>query len=176
MEIMRKKNGITLITLVITIIILVMLAGIAILELTENGLLEKSILAKKRTENESIKQEQILNEYKEEIDKYISCGTRAESGFPNYSSKIDIMEYSSEENQYTTTSNGYIVIPSFAVRYPDVLWIYINDEIASFICNSNGSAHYRDSLYIPVSKNSKIYYKISNNTLLDYGVYFVPNN
>ena len=175
MKKIKENKGITLVALVVTIIVLLILAGITILEITKSGLFEKSILAKEKSENESIKQEQTLNEYEEELDKYINGGTRAETGFPNYSAKIDIMEYSSKENQYTTTSNGYIVIPSFATANLSSVYIYIDDEKASFICNSANN-WYRDSLYIPVSANSRIYYKLSGYVILDHGVYFVPNN
>ena len=45
----KKIRGITLISLVITIIILLILAGVTIAQLTESGLFEKAILAKKQT-------------------------------------------------------------------------------------------------------------------------------
>ena len=45
----RKKQGITLIALVITIIILLILAGVAITALTQNGLLENAEKAKSET-------------------------------------------------------------------------------------------------------------------------------
>ena len=42
----KKDNGITLVVLVITIIILLILAGITIAQLTGNGLFEKAQLSK----------------------------------------------------------------------------------------------------------------------------------
>ena len=42
-----KNEGITLVALVITIIILLILAGITIAQLTGNGLLEKTLFASK---------------------------------------------------------------------------------------------------------------------------------
>ncbi len=55
---MRQKNkGITLIALVITIIVLLILAGVAISTLTgDNGILTKAVTAKKDTENASAKE------------------------------------------------------------------------------------------------------------------------
>ena len=48
---MRKQNGITLIALVITIIVLLILAGVSIAMLTgENGILTQATRAKERTE------------------------------------------------------------------------------------------------------------------------------
>ena len=49
MKILNKKNkGITLVALVITIIILLILAGISIAQLTGNGLFENAKLAKEK--------------------------------------------------------------------------------------------------------------------------------
>ena len=52
----KEENAITLVALVITIIILLILAGITILQLTQNGLFEKSKIAKTRTEYTSAKE------------------------------------------------------------------------------------------------------------------------
>lgn len=50
----RKNNGITLIALVITIIVLLILAGISIAMLTgDNGILKKATTAKKTTKQTS---------------------------------------------------------------------------------------------------------------------------
>lgn len=54
----QKNNGITLIALVITIIVLLILAAISIATLTgKNGILTKANLAKTRTEEETLKEE-----------------------------------------------------------------------------------------------------------------------
>ena len=48
---MKKQKGITLIALIITIIVLLILAGVSIATLTgENGLLNKAVTAKEATE------------------------------------------------------------------------------------------------------------------------------
>lgn len=53
----RKNDGITIIALVITIIVLLILAGISILTLINNGIFEKAILARDRYLRESMKEE-----------------------------------------------------------------------------------------------------------------------
>ena len=55
-EILNKRKGITLVALVITIIILLILAGISILALTNQGLFKNAQKAKETTE-ESQKKE-----------------------------------------------------------------------------------------------------------------------
>ncbi len=65
-----KEKGITLISLVITIIILLILAGISISQLAENGLLGKSKLAKEQSKRASIIEYINLKLNEIEIDNY----------------------------------------------------------------------------------------------------------
>ncbi len=66
---MRKERGITLIALVITIIVLLILAGVAIAMLSgENGILRKAAEAKTKTEEAQKEEQSILVDY--EIDGY----------------------------------------------------------------------------------------------------------
>ena len=72
---MKKTNGqkgITLVALVITIIILLILATISIQALTNTGLFQKANEAKEKTKNATENQATILNEYEDELNKYIS--------------------------------------------------------------------------------------------------------
>ena len=74
----KKKNikGITLVALVVTIIILLILAGISISVLTQTGLFEKAKLAKKKQENAQIKENETLGDYENEIGEYVKKSTR----------------------------------------------------------------------------------------------------
>ena len=64
-----KERGITLIALVITIIILLILAGITIGLVTgDNGLLAQATRAKEETENAQIKEEEVLTNYEDYIN------------------------------------------------------------------------------------------------------------
>ena len=72
---MKKENkdkGITLVALVITIIILLILATISIQSLTNTGLFAKAQEAKEKTQNAEENQAKTLNEYEDELNKYIS--------------------------------------------------------------------------------------------------------
>ena len=74
---MRRTNnqkGITLIALVITIIILLILAGIAISSLTQTGLFSKAQEAKQKTEEKAEEENTTLNEYEKWIAKYENNG------------------------------------------------------------------------------------------------------
>ena len=69
---MNKNKGITLIALVITIIILLILAGISISALTNQGLFKNAKAAQNATEKAEEEQGQRLNEYEYEINKYLN--------------------------------------------------------------------------------------------------------
>ena len=78
---MRKtkgKNGITLMALVITIIILLILAGIAISTLTQTGLFSKAQEAKQKTEEKAEEENTTLNEYEKWIAKYENNGYKGQ--------------------------------------------------------------------------------------------------
>ena len=68
----NKERGITLVALVITIIILLILATISIQSLTNTGLFAKAQEAKEKTKNAEENQAKTLNEYEDELNKYIS--------------------------------------------------------------------------------------------------------
>ena len=68
---MKKQRGITLVALVITIIILLILAGISIQALTNTGLFAQAEEAKKRTENAQKEEDEILKNYLEQMNAII---------------------------------------------------------------------------------------------------------
>ena len=66
----EKSKGITLVALVITIVILLILAGISISTLTNTGIFQKAKDAKGASENAEKKQNEILAEYEKEMEQY----------------------------------------------------------------------------------------------------------
>ncbi len=71
-KVLKREKGITLIALVITIIVLLILAGVSIAMLTgDNGIITQAKLAKEKTEEAKIKEEQqlesILNKITSEV-------------------------------------------------------------------------------------------------------------
>ena len=70
---MKKANGITLIALVITIIVLIILAGVSInLVLGENGIIAKAKEAKEKSEQAKLNEDVSLNELVEEYEDIMS--------------------------------------------------------------------------------------------------------
>ena len=73
---LRNTKGITLIALVITIIILLILSGITISSLTNTGLFKNAKEAKNRTEDAQRQEQDLLNQYEEELNKYANPNAR----------------------------------------------------------------------------------------------------
>ena len=69
-RILKRKNGITLISLVIAIIILLILATIAIQSLTNTGIFKRAQEAKNAMENAEAEQAEMLNEYENTLKEY----------------------------------------------------------------------------------------------------------
>ena len=79
-----KSNGITLIALVVTIIVLLILAGITINMLTsDNGIIKKALEAKQKTEAAQEEESRILKEYEDLMKKYGSGSTGGNGGGEN---------------------------------------------------------------------------------------------
>lgn len=68
---MRSEKGITLVALVITIIILLILAGIAIGSLSENGLFDKTRQAENKYGNAANQENNTFNDFGNWINNYL---------------------------------------------------------------------------------------------------------
>ena len=111
---MKKQRGITLIALVITIIVLLILAGVSIASLTgENGILKKAHLAKEITEQKREEENTILKQYEELL------GIEGNTELPDNTETTEAGTIVKLPNNWLTnvpdevsTDNGSIVIPS----------------------------------------------------------------
>lgn len=72
---LEQRKGITLVALVITIVILLILAGISIQAITNQGIFAQADEAKKKTENSQIEEYEKLGDYENIIEEYVE-GTR----------------------------------------------------------------------------------------------------
>ena len=109
----NKDKGITLIALVITIIILLILAGISISALTNQGLFKNAKAAQNATEKAEKEQGQRLNEYEDEINKYLGNSKESFKG----TTVEDAMKYNDALNAEDNTElkdakNNKIVVPA----------------------------------------------------------------
>jgi len=131
---MRKTNGqkgITLVALVITIIILLILATISIQALTNTELFAKAQEAKEKTKNATENQAKTLNEYEDELNKYVS-GTTQTQKLADKVKVGDYVEYTPDElgneslttlktnlNTYSGNSNSTV---NPAIKRDDLKW------------------------------------------------------
>ena len=99
---MKKERGITLVSLVVTIIILIILAGVSInLTLGKNGIITIAKQAKENTELAKIEEETALNELYKEIES--ESGT---SGDISYDAIAKLTEFKTAIANYIEEAGG----------------------------------------------------------------------
>ena len=105
MENLRRNKGITLVALVITIIVLLILAGIAIVALTgDNGLLVRAKQAKNNTLEAQNAENATLGDYENTINEILNGATRENATKINYIDKI--VATKNETSNYQSVSNS----------------------------------------------------------------------
>ena len=150
---MKRTNGITLIALIITIIVLLILAGVALATLTGQGnIIGNAENAVGKYNNSVAEEQQLLNEIEKHFQNYLEGG--------NGGSTNPEEHYGGEVTNYTTPSGD-----------PNVKWrIFYADESNIYLIASD-YIHYD---YVPTSANYTLYdngngYKLSfNNVYKDY--------
>ena len=119
-KILKNTKGITLVALVITIVILLILAGISISALTNTGIFQKAKEAKQKSDDAALDQNTKLDEYEKELDQYlpqklidkVNDGTIKVGDYISYTpdgaSTENILQelatYSGSKNEYTTST------------------------------------------------------------------------
>lgn len=101
----RNDKAITLIALVITIIILLILAGISIAQLTGNGLFEKAKLAKEESKNAQEDEDDKIKQYENEISGYVDGNRGYETTIKKLEERIAELE---NANSYSTTEEKVV--------------------------------------------------------------------
>ena len=119
---LRKNNGITLVALVITIIILLILAGVAIVNLTQTGLFENAKQAKNATENAQKNENKILENYEDNVNEYVTIGSTRDS-------KIIVQTlWENPDTELKTFEPQTIKLANDNYDYFDVIFKYYNTE------------------------------------------------
>ena len=108
MEKIKENRGITLVVLVITIVILLILAGITISSLTNTGLFGRAKEAKEKTQAVEENQAKTLNEYEEELNKYVSQSTAVKKVADNIGSVLSTTDNTELQDAY----GNKIVVPA----------------------------------------------------------------
>ena len=166
---MEKNKGVTLIALIITIIILLILAGITInMVLGNNGIIAKAQIAKEQTQEKQKDEEEELAKLENNVDKYITnrVGTAQKTEM-----KSDGTEFITNETLDGKTVYGrYFETPLGSYGATDVnhnienietIWIdsgnsYMEDEVNYVLPVSSGANYMVDKTMIrtyPISSN-----------------------
>ena len=87
----KSTKGITLVALVITIIILLILATISIQSLTNTGLFARAKEARDKTAAAAENQAKTLNEYEDELNKYVSGASQVKTDWTGKVNKPKLM-------------------------------------------------------------------------------------
>lgn len=103
MKNVNKQKGITLISLIMTIVILLILAGIIISALTGSGLFIKTQQAKQETENAQTEEKLTLGSYGNTINEYVGNNrsdiTISQDEYNSLISRIETLESKVQENE-----------------------------------------------------------------------------
>ena len=71
---LKNKKGITLVALIVTVVILIILAGVSLnLAFSDNGLIKKAEYAVNKSENSDENTQKKLNETKEWLEQVMIC-------------------------------------------------------------------------------------------------------
>ena len=106
---LKREHGITLVVLVITIIILLILAGISIQAITNTGLFNKANEAKKQSDIANIKEQIQLEIYAKQAE---NTGEMTENELKTILEKYGTINYEEDETTIKgiTTKKGYEIL------------------------------------------------------------------
>ena len=146
----RKQKGITLIALVVTIIVLIILAGVSInLVLGDNGIIEKAKEAKENTELTKVEEEVQLNEaveYLENVDviKTVEEMRTAKTYMPTKTTLKD------SNGNLIKVPEGFKIAEDSGINVTQGIVIEDNDIIEG-VGNERGNQY----VWVPVGENIK---------------------
>lgn len=158
---MKKTNGITLVALVITIILLLILAGVAINALTQTRLFENAKQAKEITENAQKEENNILGQFDTTLNNYISTSRDVTENdlnsmfYPNKQQTLTLTN-----NSVEISKNGWLYLSFNKNAEGDYFWGKRNNM--EIFRTSVPTINCADSTYIPVKKGDII--SVSNSS------------
>ena len=149
---LRKGKGITLIALVVTIIVLIILAGVSIsLVLGENGIVTIAKRAKENTELAKVEEETRLNELAKQLEEGTSGGT---TNPPETMKTIEEVKGGDYFNKPTTIkdSNGNLIKVPEGFKVAEDSGINVTEGI---VTDGNGNKRGNQYVWIPVGEGIK---------------------
>ena len=153
---MKKNKGITLVALIITIIVLLILAGVSLSFVFNGGILDKAQLAVNKYQESSVNEQEILNS----IDKYLSEEIGGSSG----GEEPENPDSTPEEPEQDGIQVGDIVTAEDIVKVEDKSEIY-GAEVKGYNCENNAGV---ESWKLFYADNENVYLIASNYIHKDY--------
>ena len=153
---MKKNKGITLVALIITIIVLLILAGVSLSFVFNGGILDKAQLAVNKYQESSVNEQEILNS----IDKYLSEEIGGSSG----GEEPENPDSTPEEPEQDGIQVGDVVTAEDIVKVEDKSEIY-GAEVKGYDCENNAGV---ESWKLFYADNENVYLIASNYIHKDY--------
>lgn len=179
LKVAKEKKGITLIALVITIIILLILAGVTIATLTgDNGILKRAQDAKEKTEEAKIEEEKQLENMDDYINQYLNPQTVQIENVNLYNKEEMKVGYY-DINGIEGTNEDYMVTGYISVNPNDVLYwtAYLPDYEKFDYELTTKSYLLQYAVYVSLYNNNKefIETETAKKITFDYNNNNVPN-
>ena len=158
----KNNGGITLVALVVTIVILIILAGISIMGITQTGIFNKAKIAKEKYESAQEKENETLTDYdnkmneiadisgsrdtvtinKEEYNSLVN-GTFQKLRSNNY---IDVAVSKNVTTKFVAPTDGYYTISTITGEASYIVgWVYHYNKDEKFIDSLNAGGIYTRS-------------------------------
>ena len=156
---LRKEKGISLVALVITIIVLIILAGVAISTLSgENNIVSKANLAKDKHDSATKQEQNIVSSMEDDVNE-VSQGksTKIPTGGSN---DTIIGTWTMREGEYTDTfifyENGTLKRIEEETEENSGTWEAVNNQYYIIAVNYDGESD--DSFEMGFNSNAKLVY------------------
>ena len=170
----KKNRGITLVALVITIIILLILAGISITAITQTGLFENAKQAKNAMENAETKENTILLDYDNKINEIVGGAVREES-----SNKGNILwenndinsEFAAQTVELSDNLENYDYVKIFFQTYYSKETDVVANQffsVESLVIDKKISTSLKTSWYLSGWDGHPLMYRIVNGEKIKY--------
>ena len=158
---MKKQNGITLISLVVTIIVLVILSSVGIyLALGNNGILNKAEYAKNETTKQTATEKMNLKITNMQIEKYAK-----EQRMPTLQEFADGLCMDNEVEYVKLQSKKVATLDKIEVGEADSIFTKLKEYLYEFEINSSLQLSSVDGIKVATTNNN-------NNNLSSYDIIF----
>ena len=147
----NKQSGITLVALVVTIVVLLILAGISIrLVLDNNGIINRAGEAKDKHEQGRVNDQTDLSSVEDYLDEVMS-GIKKIDGVPipngyyyvggTKDTGFVISDSSEDENKYKEAEDGKVLKDNLVGN--QWVWVPVDDEMLAKMCNTANTTEYK---------------------------------